>query len=77
MRHAEATAVTVRLDRRGDRLLLEILDNGVGIAPDKVSDSQSLGLIGMRERAGAFGGQVHIAGKSGVGTTVTLDLPMA
>jgi signal transduction histidine kinase len=76
-RHAKATAVNVRLDQIEGRLLLEIRDNGAGISPDKLSDSQSFGLMGMRERAGALGGQVHIVGESGLGTTVTLDLPMA
>jgi len=77
LRHAEATVVTVRLDQKDGRLLLAIHDNGRGIAPDKWSGSQSFGLMGMRERAGAVGGHVQVAGESGVGTTVTLEVPMA
>jgi hypothetical protein len=45
-------------------------DDGVGISPESLGQSQSLGLLGMRERAAIFGGQVEIAGIPGKGTTV-------
>ncbi len=38
--------------------------------------SASLGLLGMRERALQFGGQVTIAGVVGQGTTLTLSVPL-
>ncbi|MEO5956107.1 MAG: ATP-binding protein, partial [Nitrospiraceae bacterium] len=61
-----------KLDRE---LLLEIHDDGQGIAPEKFIAATSLGLLGMRERAGAVGGTLQIIGQPGRGTTVTLRLP--
>jgi hypothetical protein len=38
---------------------------------------ESLGLLGMQERAQQFGGELRIDGVSGEGTTVTLHLPLS
>jgi PAS domain S-box-containing protein len=74
VRHAGATAVAIRLEERQGLLTLEIHDNGHGITEEKLADPQSLGLLGMRERAGLFGGSVTIAGGPDAGTFVTLHL---
>jgi two-component system sensor histidine kinase UhpB len=52
-----------------------VADNGVGIPDTKVSNRQSLGLLGMRERVALFGGEITIQGNPGIGTTVTAYLP--
>ncbi|MGE5303066.1 MAG: ATP-binding protein [Alphaproteobacteria bacterium] len=74
-RHAKATEVAVRLSEEGDKVRFEIEDNGIGIDSHAISLKKSLGLIGMRERAYAFGGEVHIAGRRGHGTTVIVEIP--
>ena len=74
-RHAQATAVTIKLESRGDSLQLVVADNGVGIPDMKVSDRRSLGLLGMKERAAQFGGEITIQGDSEKGTIVTVCLP--
>ena len=56
--------------------MLEVVDNGVGISPAQLAERRSLGLLGMRERAGAFGGAVEIVGSKGQGTTVTVQIPV-
>ena len=56
--------------------VLEVDDNGVGISPTQLAERRSLGLLGMRERAGAFGGAVEIVGAKGQGTTVTVQMPV-
>jgi len=76
MRHAKATFVRVLVTQANGDLLLEIQDNGQGIVDEKLKDSASLGLLGMRERAGSLGGTVEIAGRPGKGTTVTVRLPI-
>ena len=54
----------------------EVEDDGVGISPESLGQSQSLGLLGMRERAAIFGGQVEISGIPGTGTTVIVRMPI-
>jgi len=74
-RHAQATAVTIKLESRSESLQLVVADNGVGIPNTKVSNRRSLGLLGMRERVALFGGEITIQGNPGKGTTVTACLP--
>ena len=73
-RHARATRVEVAMRVEAGRLVLEVHDNGKGIAEAELSGAKSLGLLGMRERATAFGGTVEFAG--GKGTRVTVVLPL-
>ena len=75
MRHANATWVTVRITKKNSSAILEVEDNGCGINKKKISDKKSLGLLGMRERAVLFGGEVSFTSKKGKGTKVTLNIP--
>ncbi len=74
-RHAEASEVDVLLEREDGDLTLEVHDNGKGITEDKLSDRESLGILGMRERALLLGGELAIIGAPEKGTTVTVRIP--
>jgi len=76
LRHAEATRVTIRLERTPTLLTLEVTDNGVGASPTCLGGTTSLGVVGMRERALACGGEFSIVGTPGKGTTVLLRVPL-
>jgi signal transduction histidine kinase len=52
-----------------------VQDNGKGITEDQISDSKSLGLIGMRERARAWDGHITFEGTPDRGTTVIVRIP--
>ena len=75
--HAGATAVTVGLSQKADRLLVTISDNGIGMPTEQFANGQSLGLIGMRERAALLGGEVEIRSKKPRGTTIAIVVPTA
>lgn len=78
IRHAGATLVTVNLKQRGERIILEVNDNGRGISASEISNTHSMGLLGMRERAGLLGGDFKIGpGAGGKGTKVTVSIPVA
>jgi PAS domain S-box-containing protein len=77
MRHAEAKSVRVSLRGEEGTLLLTVQDDGVGFAESSVSNSTgSLGLLGMKERAQACGGDVQISSSPGNGTTVSISVPL-
>jgi signal transduction histidine kinase len=75
-RHAHAGAVRIALRQRGRVLTLTVRDNGRGISKAERGSVNSLGLLGMNERARLLGGRVSITGSPGRGTTVTLRVPM-
>ena len=58
-------------------LTLKIQDDGVGIDPVLVVNPESLGLVGMLERAADVGGKVAFDSSSGQGTKVVLTIPLA
>ena len=76
VRHAGASSVQVRLTSDEDHLVLTVCDNGGGIVAGGRSGT-GIGLVSMRERATALGGQLKIAGEPGAGTTIEVILPLA
>jgi len=76
IRHADATRVEVLLRKEAGALVMEIRDNGRGISEAQISNTKSIGLCGMRERAAVLGGEVDIHGWPGKGTTVVVSIPL-
>jgi PAS domain S-box-containing protein len=74
-RHARATAASVRLFNGTEGLTLQVRDNGVGFSEAELSTGQSLGILGMRERALILGGVLTIRSRPGDGTLVTVKIP--
>lgn len=75
-RHAHATRVEISLLTIMNNLILEIKDNGRGITSREISDSQSLGLLGMQERVKQKGGNIEISGDLNMGTTIISTFPL-
>ncbi len=75
IRHAHATRVEVVLKEEQGSLTMEVKDNGRGISSDEISNTKSIGLLGMRERAALLGGELTISGQAGAGTAVTVKIP--
>ena len=76
-RHAKAGSVTVKLNISKERLTLKVADDGVGMGESAPQARASLGLLGMRERAQLFGGEVTFQATPGHGTTVLLSIPLS
>ena len=72
-RHAPGAAVDVELDYTADALRIRIRDNGPGPAVNTMVAGH--GLAGMRERAAAVGGQLHIGPGPRGGFMVVAALP--
>lgn len=74
-RHSGATEVTVEFAMTEEEVRLEVIDNGRGVTKAEIAQASGLGLIGMRERALAAGGQVLVESAADGGTRVILSLP--
>ena len=75
-KHAAASQVIVTLDKTQDAVRLRVQDNGCGFFSDGARKPQSLGLMGLRERAQLLGGSVAISSARGKGTTVEVSIPL-
>jgi signal transduction histidine kinase len=77
VRHARATRIDVLVERREDRVLVMVEDDGAGFDPALVQSGDHLGLLGMRERADALGGTMTVESAPGKGTTIVVEVPSA
>lgn len=75
-KHANATCVDALLKVENDMLTLQVEDNGRGIASSDLGKSGSFGLRGMEERTDQLGGTIRVAGIPGVGTRITVRMPI-
>jgi signal transduction histidine kinase len=81
VQHAGATSISVSLEEREGRLELCVEDDGQGIDLDAATapataERDRLGIRGMRERATLIGGKLEFSGRPGLGTRVTLTIPL-
>jgi PAS domain S-box-containing protein len=74
-KYSRADSIFVSFERNDGSLVLTVLDDGVGIDPDR-QRHQGLGLAGMRERAALCGGAVEITSARDQGTRVVLSVPV-
>ncbi|MBN1439134.1 MAG: GAF domain-containing sensor histidine kinase [Anaerolineales bacterium] len=74
-RHARATRLKVSLAQVGDRVVLEVADNGVGFEPARQVSVETHGLANMEERARVVNGALTVASEAGKGTTVRVSIP--
>jgi signal transduction histidine kinase len=70
-KHADATKASVSIERRGDRLAIDITDDGLGGA----STTNGSGLHGLAERVQALGGWMQVLSPAGGPTSVLVELP--
>ena len=74
VKHAQATAASVRVEAQNGQILVEVRDNGKGFDPGG-GRSGHFGLDSMRSRATEIGGRLTIASNPGFGTAVRVRVP--
>jgi signal transduction histidine kinase len=73
-KHAQATTVAIDITTTASLLVLRVQDDGIG--PREQPSQRGFGLLGMRERAHALGGELSLRGLAEGGTEVTCRLPL-
>jgi signal transduction histidine kinase len=76
LRHARARIVEISLARRGGHLWLSVQDDGIGFDPDVVAHAPNLGLLGMRARVRALGGDFDLDARPRGGTRILASFPL-
>ena len=77
VRHSSASHAEVSLEGEKGFLMITVTDNGKGFTVSELSESDCLGLAGMRERAALAGGSLEIESSPGKGTRVRCRLPFS
>src|SRR5438552_13347195 len=75
VRHAQADACAVRLERTRTRLVLTVWDDGVGFNSEARRAGRQRGLRNIRSRAGELGATVRIRSRPDEGTRVLVSIP--
>ena len=70
--HANARSLAVSLSEQAGSLQLQVRDDGAGFDPTEAEGAGRFGLLGMKERAAAAGGELTVESKKGAGTTISL-----
>jgi signal transduction histidine kinase len=75
LKHAPGARAAVRLTYEPHQVTVSVMDDGQGVIPDRVRTDGGHGLLGMRERAKLYGGQISIGPQEQGGFAVRLTLP--
>jgi signal transduction histidine kinase len=73
-RHSGGDRISVRWSCDSTQAVLEVRDNGKGLASTNAGRSDSYGILGMRERADAIGASLDFESQAGGGTTIRCRL---
>jgi signal transduction histidine kinase len=77
VKHAQAKALDLTLERTDEGLQLAIADDGVGIADLEYAKRLSHGLAGMMHRVRSVGGSFDVRSQPGKGTRIDVFVPLA
>lgn len=74
LKHARAQRITLHLRQAGQRLTLEIADDGEGFDPSAAPTRGGMGISAMQERAERLGARLAINSREGGGTQVLVEV---
>ncbi|MFI5145436.1 MAG: sensor histidine kinase, partial [Ignavibacteria bacterium] len=77
VRHAKASSLCVNISCNGEqKVKMLIEDDGIGMTRENIEKENSLGILGMKERAQLVGGEVFITSDGIMGTKVEVTIPI-
>lgn len=75
-KHSKAATIEIAFRRDSESFVLEVTDNGRGFETWNRQKLNTFGLVGMRERALAVGGELAIESARRLGTTIRVRIPV-
>jgi two-component system, NarL family, sensor histidine kinase UhpB len=83
LKHAQASKVSLVLEKKSEGLALVLEDDGIGFDPEATQRNVSgsgrapgLGLSGMKERVALLGGKIAVESAPGNGSTIFVQIPL-
>ncbi|GAB4546266.1 MAG: HAMP domain-containing protein [Anaerolineales bacterium] len=76
-RHAQATSVSITIEKRGDMVRAIVEDDGIGFDINANYGGRHLGLLGMRERAELLNGTLSVESSPQNGVSVFIEIPIS
>jgi PAS domain S-box-containing protein len=75
-RHANATLVSVIVQKEDNRLFFSLTDNGTGFNLETINKKKTLGLLGIKERTLLLGGTYEFKSNQGEGSETIISIPL-
>lgn len=75
IRHAQASKVEIQLTKNEHDIILNIIDNGIGLPAGKLSSPDSFGIMSMRQRIQQCKGFINFVNSVGCGLTIEIKIP--
>jgi len=76
LKHANASAISLFVERTDEQIIIEYADNGDGFDVGKLPRDKSLGLSGIRSRIDYLGGYIELTSKQDKGTRYSITIPI-
>ncbi|MGC2063362.1 MAG: PAS domain S-box protein, partial [Thermodesulfovibrionales bacterium] len=77
VKHSQAHQVLTHIRREGDRLVIQVEDDGIGFDASSIGERVTFGFFSIRERLKYLGGNLEIEAIPGKGTKITVMSPLA
>jgi len=74
-KHSQATQTELSIVFQNKKILVKIIDNGIGFHPQQSMKQNHFGLLGIQERLELIGGSIKIKSKPSQGTTLIIEIP--
>ena len=75
LKHARASELSLLLTKKGDHVIIDYKDNGIGFDENKLPKGKNLGLLGIRTRVEFLGGTVEMKSEPGKGISYKIIIP--
>lgn len=81
IKHAQASNIEIKLETKGNNIVVTVADDGCGFDVDAFfqsrTETESLGILGIQERTALLGGIFSVKSNIGQGTSIRVEIPLS